>query len=167
VAGLPEITNVSVAPPSNEDSNLELYLVFTDSMATRRILQAAGDLARDLGARLTLLAAQIVPYPLPVDCPTVNIDFTERMLSELVSQVEADIRVRLYLCRDRGDAIRRAIRPNSIVITSKEDRQLARLLTSDGHHVIPIQPNLPRPAGVRAMKERFVSDRYADVRKLT
>jgi hypothetical protein len=167
VAGLREIANVSVAPPSDGDSDLEIYLVFTDGKAARRVLQAANDLAQDLGARLTLLVAQIVPYPLPVDCPTVDIDFTERMLSDLVSQVEADINVRLYLCRDRSDTIRRAIRLNSIVITSKEDRRLARLLTSDGHHVIPIEPKPPHPAGVRGMKQRFASERYADIRKLS
>jgi len=148
-------------PAEVEGASLQLYVVFTNLAATRRALQIANSLAYDLGARLTLLVAQVVPYPLPLECPAVCIGFTEQILSELASQVEADITVNLYLCRDRNEAIREALRPGSIVVIGSrkrwwpnKERILARLLRRDGHNVVVIEANRFQTAEICSTKAR-------------
>jgi len=52
----------TVFPPAkSQDPHLEVYVVFTTPERTRTALQVANELARGLGAKLTLLVAQIVP----------------------------------------------------------------------------------------------------------
>jgi hypothetical protein len=120
-----------------------VYVIFTDFEGTRRALQAAAQLAHDLETRFVLLAAQVVPYPLPLDDPPVAAEFTERVLSQLVSEQEAEVSVKLYLCRDRKETIRSALGPDSLVVLGTRrrwwpgsERMLARLLRRDGHKVI-------------------------------
>ena len=125
------------------DSNLQLHVIFTGLKETEASLGAAGQLARDLGGRLTLLVAEVVPYPLPLDCPPVPAEFTEKVLSQLAGKQEVETRVQVYLCRDRNQTIRQALIPNSIVVIGSRKRWwptreqwLASLLRRDGHQVI-------------------------------
>ena len=118
-------------------------MVFTDLEATRTALKTASDLVRDLNARLVLLVAKIVPWPLPLTAPPVSGEFTERVLSQLLSEQETDITARVYLCRDRDLTIRHALEPGSVVVIGSRKRcwpyrtaPLARLLKRDGHDVI-------------------------------
>ena len=133
----------AVSPALEREPNLQLYVIFTNPSGTRRALCAASHLARDLDTRLVLLAAQVVPYPLPLDDPPVSREFTDRILTQLASEQETDIAVKLYLCRDRVETIRRALGPDSLVVLGTRTRwwpgreqMLARLLKRDGHKVI-------------------------------
>lgn len=118
-------------------------MVFTDLGATKVALKAAIELAHDLNAELILLVAKVVPWPLPLEAPPVSGEFTERVLSELVGEQEADITARVYLCRDRGPTIRHILEPGSLVVIGGRKRwwrcrtpPLARILERDGHAVI-------------------------------
>jgi hypothetical protein len=136
--------SVFIAPPVQApDRRLELYVVFTDFDATLRALRAAGELARDLDARLVLLAAQVVPYPLALESPPVSGQFTENILARLLRGRDGEVEARLYLCRDRNQAIRDALAADSLVVIGTRSRwlpdgarKLARILQRDGHHVI-------------------------------
>ena len=152
---------LSAPPAQAEEANLQLHVVFTTVAATKQALCAANDLAHDLGARLTLLVAQIVPYPLALDCPPARVGLCDQILSELASQVEVDLTVRVYLCRDRNEAIRGALRPGSIVVIGSRkgwwlgaERILARMLKRDGHNVIVIKANRFHGAETRLAKAR-------------
>jgi hypothetical protein len=57
------------------DQKLNIAVVFTSVEATPAALKEAGALATSLGARITLLVPQIVPYPLPLESPPVLLDF--------------------------------------------------------------------------------------------
>jgi hypothetical protein len=135
---------VSTFPSSREkDPKLQLYVVFTDLEATRAALMAASQLARDLRASLVLLAAIVVPYPLPLEGPAVTESFTNRMLSRLAAEPAADVSVRVLLCRDRNETIRDHLRPESLVVIGRRKRWwpdgtyvLARLLRRAGHEVV-------------------------------
>jgi hypothetical protein len=136
--------SVPVTPLALESHrDLEVYVIFTEVGATKAALKTATDLARDLSARLVLLVAKIVPWPLPLEHPPVSGEFTERVLSELAGGQKADITARVYLCRDRDPTIRRALEPGSLVVIGSRKRlrpnrtpRLARLLKRDGHDVI-------------------------------
>jgi hypothetical protein len=144
VAGTRAAQFQPIAPPVREGGpNLQVYVIFTDFEGTRRALKAAAQLARDLETRFVLLAAQVVPYPLPIDDPPVSTEFTERVLSQLVSEQETEVSVKLYLCRDRKETIRSALGPDSLVVLGTRSRwwpsrewMLARLLRRDGHKVV-------------------------------
>src|ERR1700733_9615940 len=53
------------------DSKLNISVVFTSVKATLGALKEAGNLAKSLGGRITLIVPQIVPYPLPLTRPPV------------------------------------------------------------------------------------------------
>ncbi|MBZ5607335.1 MAG: universal stress protein [Acidobacteriia bacterium] len=144
------------APVEERDRRLQLYVIFTDFERTQKALDAAHELARDLEARLVLLAAQVVPYPLPLESPPVSEQFTESIMSRLLREQEAEIEARIYLCRDRDQTIRRALGADSLVVIGTRgrwwpggERKLARLLRRDGHHVILLDAKRARPAAVR------------------
>jgi hypothetical protein len=127
---------------SSNGPRLDLKVIFTDLRRTAAALATARTMARGLGARITLLAAQVVPYPLPVAAPDVPVEFTERMLNSILpDNDDADTTVEIYLCRDRNETIRRALAPDSVVIIGARrwrDWRLTRILRHDGRQVVAI-----------------------------
>ena len=136
------------APPDLSESGrkLDLQVIFTGPARTVAALATARSMARGLGARITLLVAQVVPYPLPLAAPDVPVEFTEHMLEHLASE---DTAVEIYLCRDRDETIRRALPPDSLVIVGARkrrwwpawftwERSLARILRQDGKRVLVV-----------------------------
>ena len=139
------------AAPSDDGRRLDLKVIFTDPAKTAAALTTARTMARGLGARITLMVAQVVPYPLPLAAPDVPVEFTGRMLESIAAgQDDADTAIEIYLCRDRIDAIRGALPPDSVVIvgaqkrrwwpswSSSRDRQLTRMLRQDGQRVLVV-----------------------------
>lgn len=113
-------------------------MIFTDAARTKTALQAAARLARGLDLPLELLTAQVVPYPLPLSEPPVSVEFIGGAMARLVGELEAEISVRILLCRDRDRTIRDAVAPDALVIIGGRRPRLARLLKSDGRRVIVI-----------------------------
>ena len=121
---------------------LDLKVVFTDLVRTSAALKTAREMARGLGARITVVIAQVVPYPLPLADPPVPIQFTERMVESMADDNTA---FEIYLCRDRNETIRRALPPDSVVIVGSRmrswfswERALARVLRHDGRRVLVV-----------------------------
>jgi hypothetical protein len=146
------------AAPRARDPRLNLYVLFTDLQATRAALLAGTQLARDLNARLVLIVAKIVPYPLPLESPPVATAFTDQALSKLAASQETDVVARVYLCRDRETAIRDALAPRSLVMIGRRKRfwpdpapGLARLLERDGHQVILVRSGRTTPARIQSI----------------
>ena len=121
---------------------------------TEASLHAAGQWAGDLGGRLTLLVAEVVPYPLPLDCPAISREFTESRLAQLAARQEVETSVKVFLCRDRNRTIRQELTPRSIVVIGSRKRWwptrekwLAALLRRDGHQVIVIDTTQLQTSG--------------------
>jgi len=128
------------AEPHRSDRKLDLKVIFTDLPKTAAALAAARAMARDLGARVTLMAARVVPYPLPLAAPDVPVEFTERALESIAGD-DAETTVEIYLCRDRCEAIRNALPPNSVVILGARrwrDWLLTRRLRRHGCRVLVV-----------------------------
>jgi hypothetical protein len=150
------VSNNSPAP--EKDPDLHLYVVFTDLEATRAALKTACHLIRDLNARLVLLVAKVVQYPLPLEAPPVSSAFTARVLSQLAAEQETDVTVRVYLCRDRDATIAHALGPGSLVVIGRGrrwwpdgTRALARLLKREGHQVILAGISRIQPARIASV----------------
>src|ERR1700681_2582996 len=74
--------------PSADGRELDLKVIFTDLANTAAALTTARTMARGLSARITLIVAQVVPYPLPLAAPDVPVGFTERLLESIAGDFD-------------------------------------------------------------------------------
>jgi len=133
------------SPATDEtDPRLNISVVFTAIDSTLAALKHAGAMANSLGARITLLVPQVVPYPLPLTSPPVLLDFSERRFRVMAGTTQVETRVRIYLCRDRLDTLATVLRPHSLVVIGgrkrwwwpRAEKRLANRLRRAGHEVI-------------------------------
>ena len=129
--------------PGKPNTGLDISVVFTSIEPTLQALKEAGALAQHLGGRITLVVAQVVPYPLPLETPPVLVEFSENRFRVLARENPVETNVHIYLCRDRFEALTSALKPGSIVVVGwrkkwwpTKDEILARQLRRAGHEVI-------------------------------
>jgi hypothetical protein len=122
---------------------LNVSVVFTSVPATLAALRKAAALAASLNACLTLVVPQVVPYPLPLSSPPVLVDFNERRFRVIASQIPVETTVRVYLCRERWEALTTVLRPHCLVVVGAPRRwwptkemRLAKRLKRAGYEVI-------------------------------
>jgi len=138
------VTGIPARPFIQEtESKLDIQVVFTSVDATLAALKEAGNLAGSLGARITLIVPQIVPYPLPLTSPPVLVDFNERRLRVIASNSSVETRVSIYLCRDPLETLRSVLKPHSLVVLGSRkswwptaEKRLAKKLRRFGHQVV-------------------------------
>jgi len=125
------------------DRKLNISVVFTSVAATLAALKEAGTLANSLGAHITLLVPQVVPYPLPLESPPVLVEFNEKRFRVIASQSPVETKVHIYLCRDKLETLTSVLGPRSIVVLAgrrrwwlSRDERLARQLRRAGYEVI-------------------------------
>ena len=124
--------------------SLNISVVFTLVEPTLAAVRHAGTLARSLGGRVTILAPQVVPYPLPLESPPVLLDWNEKRFSGMARRSSVETTVRLYLCRDRVETVMNVLPPRSLVVIGGRKRwlpftpekRLALKLRRAGHEVI-------------------------------
>ena len=137
-------TGSPVHPPEGSaDSQMEVSVVFTSVKATLAALRTAGSAGQPFASRINLVVPQIVPYPLPLTSPPVLLDFSERQFRVLAGQSPVETVVRIYLCRDRLEALLLMLKPRSLVVIGGRRRwwptaetRLARQLRRAGHEVV-------------------------------
>lgn len=131
--------------------NIDVLVLFTDVSSTLEALRSAAKLARGLNARICLLVPQIVPYPLPLEQPTVRPAQLVSRYRTIVDKAEIETTIDLRLCRDYWDAVNESLKPGSTVIVgghrawwncrwwpSREER-IAKRLRARGHQVIFVE----------------------------
>ena len=140
---LPATGQPSRPPVEEAGQRLNIAVVFTSVEATLAALKEAGALASSLGARITLLVPQVVPYPLALETPPVLIEFNERRFRLIASQSPVETTVQIYLCRDGMETLTNVLSPGSIVVIGAQKRwwptrekKMARQLRRVGHEVV-------------------------------
>lgn len=140
---IPETGRLRPSSGEETESRLNISVVFPSVGATLAALKEAGELAHRLGARITLLVPQIVPYPLPLLSPPVLLDWSERRFHVIANENPVETTVHLYLCRDRVSTLESVLKPHSIVVIGgprcwwrSSEEALARSLRRAGHEVI-------------------------------
>src|ERR1051326_6603531 len=128
------------------DQNLNIAVVFTSVESTLAALKEAGNLANSLGARITLIVPQVVPYPLPLETPPVLVEFNEHRFRVIASESLVETGVQIYLCRDRMEMLLATRSPNSLVVIGGRkkwwpttEKMMARRLRQPSHKVIFIE----------------------------
>jgi hypothetical protein len=140
------------------EGRLEVNVIFTNPQATAAALKYAASLAQDLEAVIRLRAGIVVPVQLPLDEPPVSVAFTECLLSDLVSRLDADSFARtvdLYVCRDWQETLLQILKPDSPIVIGSSTRwwltaenRLAKALRANGHRVIVADCNRSLAAGL-------------------
>ncbi len=131
---------------------LPIIVLFTTISGTLDALRKAALLADQLGARIQVLAAHVVPYPLPPHKPRVSLEFRFRQFCAACQQEAIETQLDIRLCRDARQCIRDAFtRPSLILIGGCEgwwpfqfEKRLAKDLRNAGHHVVFVG-GLPLP----------------------
>jgi len=126
------------------DSKLPIAVVFTSVPATLAALKAAATMADKLNARITLIVPQVVPFPAPLEIPTVLREFNEHRFQVIARDARVDMAVRICLCRDRLGELRLLLPVGSIVVLGGrsgrlwpgKDARLARNLRRAGYEVV-------------------------------
>jgi hypothetical protein len=128
------------------DQKLNIAVVFTSVESTLAALKEAGNLANSLGARITLVVPQVVPYPLPLETPPVLVEFNENRFRVMASESPVETNVQVYLCRDRVEMLLHMLGPSSLVVIGghkkwwpTSEKLMARRLRQAGHKVIFIE----------------------------
>jgi hypothetical protein len=128
------------------DQKLNIAVVFTSVESTLAAVKEAGNLANSLGAKITLVVPQVVPYPLPLETPPVLVEFNEHRFRVLASESPVETSVQVYLCRDRLEMLLRTLSPNSLVVIGgrkkwwpTNEKLTARRLRKAGHKVLFIE----------------------------
>jgi hypothetical protein len=129
-------------------SNLNISVIFTAVDSTLAALKCAARLADNLGARISLVVTQVVPYALPLDRPPVSREFNERRFRVIAGESRVKASVTVYLCRDQIATLKAVLKPRSLVVVggrkhgwsrawaTTPEKRLARELRRAGHEVI-------------------------------
>src|SRR5579862_8208486 len=137
-AGRPQCPAIEEA-----ECRLNISVVFTAVESTLSALKYAGEMAAELGARISLVVAQVVPYPAALNSPQVSPDFSERRFRVIAGRSRVETRVTVYLCRDRMETLKAVLKPHSLVVVGGRKRwwptaeqRMAAELRRAGHEVI-------------------------------
>jgi hypothetical protein len=117
-----------------QTTGFEVVVPFSSMRETATALEWATGLARELGGRITILAPQVVPYPLPLNRPPVSLDWLRNRFATLAGDQSLETRVVIGLCRDPDQFLEHALQPDSTLVMRRS--RLARRLSALGHNVI-------------------------------
>jgi hypothetical protein len=118
-------------------------IVFTDPRGTAAALRLAAGLAGDLDFGLGIVVAELIPYPLPLDCPPVPLRFRISQLLDLTRRSGVQAEVQLQLCRNPLETLKRLLPLQSPVVIGVRNtwhptraRRLANNLQRMGYQVV-------------------------------
>jgi hypothetical protein len=121
-------------------------VVVTSINHTLKALEEASQLAEHFHSSIEIVAVQTVPYALPLDDPSVPLEFTVKRLEEMAAGFPVQIKISAYLCRDRLEALKRVLNPDCSIVMcvskrwwpTREER-MARKLQGAGYNVILVE----------------------------
>jgi len=126
----------------NPDPDLSVFVVFTAIGRTMKALEKACEIARPLGAKIEVVAVQVVPFPLRLDQPPVPLEFVVRRFEEMTDGFPEKVKFSAYLCRDPMAAFKCVFNRNCLVVIgvrkswfANRDERLARRLSRSGYDV--------------------------------
>jgi hypothetical protein len=143
------------ATPAEEDTPAVrtdvVHVVYTSIDETLAAVRVAGDVARGLGAPVSLVPFRTVPYALPADRPDAPSPVETDAFVDRLRATGCDVSVRVYLCREERRALQLAFKPHSLIVIGGRARwwpgsanRWRRLLAAAGHSVLFVSPERRR-----------------------
>lgn len=137
---------------------MRVIVITTTPKGTVAALRTAARLAADLGAQITLISIERVPWEFPLRKPPVPVPSLKRKLYGLIYEagiLKQEVLIQLCLCRYPFDSLRAILRPNSLVVLggrnhwwSRRERDLKTFLMSMGHEVFLTEHGPTNPRGL-------------------
>lgn len=130
---------------SNFDPHLKLTVIYTTTEGTLCALKLANQLVKDLRARIRLVAAEVVPFRLPLEYPMISTKFLRQRQTRLVEEsgLETDaVSIEICLCREPKKALKEYLSPGSLVVLGgkkrwwRAEQRLAKWLGRADHQVL-------------------------------
>lgn len=144
--GAQDVVTYIHSVPIQAKSNAEITVIFTTFELTQEAIKNASVIAMRQGARVAVVAAQVVPYPLPLDEPPVPYGFIFRRFEALVDQFPVKTEFRVFLCRDQMQCFKSILSIDSPIVMGVRKRfwptreaRLARKLRRAGHEVTLVE----------------------------
>jgi hypothetical protein len=137
-------------PPGTDraEGKLEIAVFFTSPEATVAAIGRAAALLKGLNGRISLIAAQTVPYPLALDNPPVPFAFNKQRLLEIAGKSPVQMTVHLCVCRSRSEMLMTLLKPGSVVVIGGRktwwptwEKKLAEELRRSGLDVVLLEVN--------------------------
>ena len=127
---------------SSEPRHLRVVVLHTTPERTRAALRSLAQWTRNLEATVWLVGVHVVPYPCPIDRPTVAREHLEKELTAAADGCEIPLQVQILFARDRVEALRLLLAKETVLVLPTRRRWwrtseewLARTLTRAGHKV--------------------------------
>jgi hypothetical protein len=128
---------------SSQRPDLTIIVLFDGIRSTLAALRTAARLADGLSARIRLLVPHVVPYPLPLERPSVPSAFLSARFRTLAEQSAIDTDVDIRFCRNAWEGLLSALPPHSLIVVGNRPRwwptrsaRLAERLRREGHSVV-------------------------------
>jgi hypothetical protein len=120
--------------------------LFASPSETLRALKTAASLAADLDGRISLIHVQVVPYPLPLERPPVDVGFLAERLRALVDEAAVPVEINIYFGRDVLETLETVLHPDTVLVAgsenygwlSREQKLIGRLI-KHGHAVVLVE----------------------------
>jgi hypothetical protein len=136
--------------PGKEQGRLGVNVLFTTHAGTLAALRSVSRLGASLNVLPNVLMPYVVPYSLPFDWRAVPEGFLEEKIRALSRESPTALRVRIYLCRNTRETLRRILQPRSLVVVGgrrrwwpSHEQRLVRALKKSGIDVIFVNQDLP------------------------
>jgi hypothetical protein len=104
---------------------LQIFVVFNGEETTAAALRCAGAFVQGLGGEIFIVASRIVPYPLPLQCPSVDSESFREQISRAVEHSGIDCGVQKVLVantRVEQDGWKSLLPPHCIVFVGTSVR---------------------------------------------
>jgi hypothetical protein len=129
-------------------SDLRVVVLYRTPELTKEALQYGAKLGSGLSVNFRLVEIEVVPFPCPLNQPTIDPTFARGRLEKLAEESGLPIRAELVYARDREEALNRLLGAASVVLIPVKgvwrqfsERRLMRNLIKQGHDVILVPCN--------------------------
>ena len=119
--GIPTDSTRNVPVPALRQT-LDIVVLYTSVKLAAAALERAEELAQGMELRVRLVCTLIVPYPLPVEQPQVNLEHLKSELEKVSQRYCLEIHGEIVLARDMQTALKSALKPKSIVVLASRRR---------------------------------------------
>jgi hypothetical protein len=120
ISGAQELTTGDAEPDKS------IFVIFTSNDQTLRALDKAAEIAKALHLSIVMVAAQSVPFPLPLDEPPLPIKFIVKRFEELADRFPEDVEIRVYLCRNSIEIFKQILRADCPAVIGFKKRRWLR-----------------------------------------
>jgi len=139
-------TGPEIVPRAQTNSRFHVTVIATTREGTLAALKTAANLAKNLGAPVTLAMIEVLRPNLPFEQPYFVIDFFERRAFALISDAgirEQEVTVQIWFCRDRKKGLRQALGSQTLAVVGgtrswfrRDEQKLEAWLSRQGYATI-------------------------------